>query len=431
MTYEQAVKRINSLLRFGIKPGLERIQELLHRLGDPQESLSFIHVAGTNGKGTTCTLLSSVLQQAGYRTGLFTSPYVTEFRERFQINGEMIPKDQLAGLLDEILPVVENMAVQGKTITEFELITALALVWFAREHCDMVVLEVGLGGRFDATNVIPCPLLAVICSISLDHTAVLGDTIQKIAFEKAGIIKHGGVTVVYPQSDPAATCVISQAARERGNHLVFVDPYKVSCQSSDLSGSILNYRGLEITLPFLGEHQVNNASTVLTAVEVLREKGIRISDQDLQIGFAKAKIPARMEILGSSPVVLLDGGHNPEGAMALSKVVKKYLPGKKIVAIMGMMADKDSRSALSYIAPLCSQIITLQPENPRSLTSEELAKVASDFCPRVEAMHNGEQAFQKARSLAGKDGAILICGSFFLAGEMRPLVQRVLSSCQN
>lgn len=431
MTYEQAVQKINSLLRFGIKPGLERIQELLHRLGDPQESLSFIHVAGTNGKGTTCTLLSSVLQQAGYRMGLFTSPYVTEFRERFQINGKMIPQEDLAALFDEILPVVEEMAVEGKVITEFEVITALALVWFSRERCDMVVLEVGLGGRFDATNVIPCPLLAVICSISLDHTAILGDTIQQIAFEKAGIIKQGGTTVAYPQSDPAAASVLKQAAKERKNQLYFADPSMVTCRSSSLSGSALEYRGLMLTLPFLGVHQIKNAATVLRAVEVLREKGIQISDQALQNGFEKANIPARMEILSHSPVVLLDGGHNPEGAAALAEVIRKYLSGKKIVAIMGMMADKDIHSALSQIAPLCAQIITLQPENPRSLTSEQLAEIASEFCPQVEAMHDREQAFRKAWDSAGREGAVLICGSFFLAGEMRPIVQRILSSCQN
>ena len=205
----------------------------------------------------------------------------------------------------------------------------------------------------------------------------------------------------------------------------------VTCRASRLSGSVLEYMPPTLTLPFLGAHQVKNAATVLRAVEVLREKGVQISDQALQSGFAKANIPARMEILSHSPVVLLDGGHNPEGATALAEVIRKYLSGKKIVGIMGLMADKDSHSALSQVAPLCAQIITLQPENPRSLTSEQLAKIASEFCPQVEAMHDREQAFRKAWDSAARDGAVFILGCFLLAGEMRHIVQRILPLCQN
>ncbi|MCI9273539.1 MAG: bifunctional folylpolyglutamate synthase/dihydrofolate synthase [Clostridiales bacterium] len=430
MTYEQAVKKINSLLRFGMKPGLERVQTLLEKMGNPQDRLTFIHVAGTNGKGTTCTLISSVLTQAGYRTGLFTSPYVTEFRERFQINGTMIERETLAALLDEIFPLVEEMADNGEVITEFELITALALEWFARQRCDFVVLEVGLGGRFDATNVIACPAVSVIASISLDHTAVLGDTVEQIAFEKAGILKPGGVTVVYPHQQPGVWRVLEQVSRERDNRLIRAETDAVQCKRAGITGSVLDYRGLELTLPFVGEHQVINACTALTVIEALKEQGAAVTDLALQMGFSKAVLPARMELLSDCPAVLLDGGHNPEGAAALAGVIRSYLKEKRIVAIMGMMADKDSRAALAEIAPLCEEILTLSPENPRSLSSQELAQVALEFCPRVTAMENREQAFLQALKQAGTEGAVLICGSFFLAGEMRPIVQKILKQRQ-
>lgn len=419
MTYQEAVNQINSLLRFGIKPGLERVSALLERLGNPQEKLQCIHVAGTNGKGTTSTLLSSVLRAAGYRTGLFTSPFVVEFRERFQINGEMIEKEELADLLDEVMPIVEEMAKEGEAVTEFELITALALVWFARRECDFVVLEVGLGGRFDATNVIPTPLVAVIASISLDHTAVLGNTVEQIAFEKAGIVKPGGTTVLYPEQAPTVFEVIGSICRQRGNELRVADLAEVQRVVESIHGSELIYRGQKLSLPFVGEHQVKNAATALATVEVLREKGVPIPGGALETGFREAAIPARMELLSEKPLVLLDGGHNPGCAAALADVLRRYVNGRKIVALMGMMSDKDSVTALSILAPLFSHIITLQPENPRALTSERLADQASAFCARVTPMHDGEAALRAALDEAGETGAVVICGSFFLAGELR------------
>ncbi len=420
MTYQESLDYINSLLRFGIKPGLERIQKLLDELGNPQDSLRFVHVAGTNGKGTTCTLLASVLKEAGYRTGLYTSPYVTDFRERFQINGEMIPKEAVVRNLEKIRPILETMAERGEIITEFELITALAFLWFAESKCDIVVLEVGLGGRFDATNVIKTPLAAVIASISLDHTAVLGDTVEQIAFEKCGIIKQGGTVVLYPEQQPGVFRVVEEAARERGAELVIADLDQVRETSSDLFGTNLIYHGQNLRLPFIGEHQEKNAASVLTALEVLRQKGLVISAEAVAAGFAAARLPARMEILSERPIVLLDGGHNPGCAAALAKVINKYLSGGKRVAVMGMMSDKDSRTSLSLIAPLFSKIITLRPDNPRSLSGRELADIASEFCPDTAPAKDGTEALRMAKEAAGEDGTIIICGSFFLAGELRP-----------
>ncbi len=422
MTYEQAMEKVNHRLRFGIKPGLERISALLEKLGNPQKQLKFVHVAGTNGKGTTCTLIAGALKAAGYRTGLYTSPYVLEFRERFQIDGKMIPEEELIQQVQVVSAAADEMEAKGETITEFEFITALALRWFAHRKCDIVVLEVGMGGRFDATNVIDVPEVAAVASISLDHTAVLGDTVGQIAFEKAGIIKPGGTVVCYPDQKPEALLVLEEAAKERGANFRLAQLSMVKEQECSIYGTLLLYRAEPLLVPFVGEHQVKNAVTALTALEVLQEKGWKISLRAIQEGFAQARIPARMEILGRDPLILLDGGHNPGCAAALRDVLTQHLSGKKLVAVMGMMADKDSRTALSILAPLFSAVRTLRPENPRSLSAEELAEEAAVWCEDSQPCQEGAQALAEAEKLAGEDGAVIVCGSFYLAAEVRPML---------
>ena len=422
MTYEQAMEKVNHRLRFGIKPGLERISALLEKLGNPQKQLKFVHVAGTNGKGTTCTLIAGALKAAGYRTGLYTSPYVLEFRERFQIDGKMIPEEELIQQVQVVSAAADEMEAKGETITEFEFITALALRWFAHRKCDIVVLEVGMGGRFDATNVIDVPAVAAVASISLDHTAVLGDTVGQIAFEKAGIIKPGGTVVCYPDQKPEALLVLEEAAKERGANFRLAQLSMVKEQERSIYGTLLLYRAEPLLVPFVGQHQVKNAVTALTALEVLQEKGWKISLRAIQEGFAQARIPARMEILGRDPLILLDGGHNPGCAAALRDVLTQHLSGKKLVAVMGMMADKDSRTALSILAPLFSAVRTLRPENPRSLSAEELAEEAAVWCEDSQPCQKGAQALAEAEKLAGEDGAVIVCGSFYLAAEVRPML---------
>lgn len=422
MTYEQAMEKVNHRLRFGIKPGLERISALLEKLGNPQKQLKFVHVAGTNGKGTTCTLIAGALKAAGYRTGLYTSPYVLEFRERFQIDGKMIPEEELIQQVQVVSAAADEMEAKGETITEFEFITALALRWFAHRKCDIVVLEVGMGGRFDATNVIDVPEVAAVASISLDHTAVLGDTVGQIAFEKAGIIKPGGTVVCYPDQKPEALLVLEEAAKERGANFRLAQLSMVKEQERSIYGTLLLYRAEPLLVPFVGQHQVKNAVTALTALEVLQEKGWKISMRAIQEGFAQARIPARMEILGRDPLILLDGGHNPGCAAALRDVLTQHLSGKKLVAVMGMMADKDSRTALSILAPLFSAVRTLRPENPRSLSAEELAEEAAVWCEDSQPCQEGAQALAEAEKLAGEDGAVIVCGSFYLAAEVRPML---------
>lgn len=431
MDYLKSIEKVNSLLKFGIRPGLERIRELLTRLGDPQNKLRFIHVAGTNGKGTVCTLISNVLTAAGYRTGLYTSPYIMDFRERFQIDGEMITEEELSRLTERVSAEADEMGRQNIIITEFEFITAMAFLWFLERKCDIVVLEVGLGGRFDATNVISTPLLSVIMSISLDHTAILGDTVEKIAFEKCGIIKTNGQTVVYADQPDGVLDVVRGAAAENNNVLTIADDTAITSINDDIHGSTFLYRTggafgveseIELFIPFIGEHQYRNASVALTSLKLLSQQGYSITSDALRIGLRTARLFARLELLHESPAVLLDGAHNPGGARALAAAVKKYLNGKRKILIIGMLADKDVERAVSYIAPLFDKAYTLAPDNPRALRSEDLADIVGKHCGDVTALEDYSEAYRCALSDAGADGAVVICGSLYLAGKMRHIL---------
>lgn len=430
MTYDNAIKKINSFLRFGVKPGLERISKLLKMMGNPQDKLKFVHVAGTNGKGSTCTFVSSILKNSGYNVGLFTSPFVTEFRERIQMNGKMIPKEDLVRILDYIEPMAESMSEDGEEITEFELITAIAFQWFLDMRCDVVVLEVGLGGRFDATNVIGVPLVSIIASISLDHTAILGETLSKIAYEKCGIIKNNGTTVVFPEQHGEAMNVIERISKERKNTLVIPNPDEIQEIVSNISETDLLYKGEVITSHLIGEHQKLNLLTALSAIDVLNHKEFNIPFAAIQMGTEQAKIPARLELLSKTPVVLLDGAHNPDGARVLSNAIKKYLSGKKVVAIMGMLRDKDSELALKQLAPHFDSILTVSVSNARTLTEDELAKEAKAYCDNVIAVKEKFCAVDKAMSMVSENDAVVVCGSLYLAGELRPVIIKNLDNRQ-
>lgn len=426
MTYEEALSKINSLQRFGSRPGLERVKKLLSLLGDPQDKLKFVHVAGTNGKGSTCALIASVLKKSQYKTGMFISPFVTDFCERMQINGEMIGHEELSSLVEKVFPLVEQMAENGEIITEFELITALAMQWFAENHCDVVVLEVGLGGRLDSTNVISTPLVSVITSISLDHTAVLGDTLAKIAYEKCGIIKENGLTVCYPDQQAEALEVIRSTAADRKNRLIVADMGSVEVLSMNITGTGLEYRGLLVSLPFIGEHQVKNAVTALAVIEELKKMGYNIADHSIEAGFSSAVFPARMEILSTDPLIVLDGAHNPDGTAALADAVRKYLRNKKIVAIAGMLADKDVAGAVQNFAGLFSRVITLAPNSPRALDAQRLAEHFQETGIPAEPSADADAALAKGLSMLEEDGALLICGSLYLAGDIRPRILNLL-----
>lgn len=431
MDYSKSIEKVNSLLKFGIRPGLERIQELLERLGNPQDKLKFVHVAGTNGKGTACTLIANVLTASGYRTGLFTSPFIMDFRERFRIDGEMISKEELSRLTERVSAVVDDMKRQDLIITEFEFITALAFLWFLERKCDVVVLEVGLGGRFDATNVIDTPLVSVIMSISLDHTAILGDTVEKIAFEKCGIIKDGGQTVVYANQPDDVIDIVRRLAREHNNNITIADDTAVIPVSSDIHGSEVLYRTdgsfgtdgeIGLFIPFIGEHQYRNTSAALSALKVLANEGYNITADSLRMGFKTARFFVRLELMHEKPVVLLDGAHNPGGAKALSDAIEKYLGDKRKILIMGMLADKDTETAVSYIAPHFEKAYTLAPDSPRAMPPDKLADVVRKYCANTIPLTDYRKAYKNALADAGEDGAVVICGSLYLAGKMRHMI---------
>lgn len=420
MTNEEALKEINGRLRFGSKLGLHNITALLNEMGNPQKDLKFVHVAGTNGKGTTCTYIASALRKAGYRVGLYTSPYVVDFRERFVIDGEMIPEDELTKQVEFTASVCNKMEEQ---ITEFEFITALAMNWFKERECDIVVLEVGLGGRFDATNVIDVPEVAVIAHIALDHTQYLGDTIEQIAFEKAGIIKNGGTVAMYGAQDEKAMKVFEDICKERNAELVLSDISTLNVEKSDLFGSVFTVNSEKYEIPFSGIHQVYNAVNAINALKLLNKKGFTVTEENIKEGLSSAQIFSRMEILSKEPLILLDGGHNPDCAEALKKVIEENFMGKDIIGIMGMMADKDVDNYLSEVVPFMNKCITVMPDNPRSMTAEDLASHCAKYCKEAVASKNNEEAVNMAKDYLSshENAALIICGSFYMAGEIRPL----------
>lgn len=419
MTYKEALEKIDSLLVFGSKLGLDRIEELLQLMGNPQDKIKFVHVAGTNGKGSVSNMTARILTAAGYKTGLFTSPHITGFGERMQIDFNKISQQEVIELTERLFPLVERLRAEDKIITEFEFVTAMAFEWFSEQEVDVVVLETGLGGKFDATNVIKTPLCSVITSISLDHTAVLGDTLAKIAEEKCGIIKDSGATVFAFQEDSVNT-VVTETAAKRNN--VLYTPFNLPVLLSDITGSIVSYDGMEIKLPLVGMHQVNNLALVLAAVQALRSRGLSIDNDAIRSGVECVKIPARFELLSNNPMVIFDGGHNPGGLAALSNAVDKYLRDKKVICVMGMLKDKDCRSALSVLKGKIYKLITTTvAESPRRQTAEELKETASEYFDNIVADENAVNAFKASLKFAEetKDSVVLVCGSLYLAAQLR------------
>ena len=421
MTLEQTLDYIHSLERFGSKPGLERISALLEALGRPQDKLKFVHVAGTNGKGSTASMIAYALQAAGYKTGLYISPYVLEFRERMQINGQMIAPQSLAQAVQVVKDCIS--ATGEDNPTEFEVITAAALWWYAQERCDVVVLEVGLGGRFDATNVISPPLAAVITAIDLDHTQVLGDTVEQIAAEKCGIIKPGTPVISYPDQHPEALAVIMEHCAMQGSRLVMGNLTAAEVKSCTLEGSDIVYRGHNLHIPLVGAHQIANCITAVETLTLLAEQGWPVTSQAIVEGISRVRLPARMEILSRNPLVVLDGAHNLAGARVLEQALEQLVQGRKITAVAGMLSDKDWKGALRCIAPHLDSLYTVAPPNPRALPATQFAETAAQYC-RATPCATLEQALQLA--LAERADALLIWGSLYLAAEMRELVLRGL-----
>lgn len=420
MIYNEALEKIHSLLHFGSRPGLDRILMLLNRIGNPQNKCKYIHIAGTNGKGSVSQMLSSVLTEAGYKTGLFISPFITDFRERIQINGNMIPENDLAEVVEEIFPEVEKMAKENLIITEFEFVNAIAFYYFAKKNCDIVVLETGMGGLLDCTNTIPAPLCSVITPIGLDHTSVLGDTLEKITYQKCGIIKKDSYTVIAKQTDSAIERQIVKDCTQKHNMFFFGEDCKVKVINSDIYGTEVKYKGKKFTLNLVGLHQIDNLKTTLTTIEVLNHNHFYdITSEDIAYGIEKAQNPARFELLSKDPIVILDGAHNPNGMEAFSKSVDEYTNGKRTL-ITGMLKDKDIDTSMDYISKKFDTVITLTVNNPRTIGSQELAEICKDkFCNVLSFDTDYAGAIDKALEI---NNTIIICGSLYLAGDLRPIL---------
>ena len=419
MDLEEAVGFYHSLERFGIQPGLERIGALCKRLGNPQDRFRCVHAAGTNGKGSTCTEIASILTHAGYRTGLYTSPYVLDFRERIRLNGEMIPPEDLIRITETVKAATEELASVQVYVTEFEAVTAAAFLYYAEQGCDIAVLETGLGGRFDATNIVSDPLCCVITSVSYDHIRILGNTLEEIAAEKCGIIKPGCAVVTGSGQEPCVLDVIRQTAAERHAELIVTGPDRFQVRSGSIAGTDVICGKTQLHIPLAGNHQLENAALALAAIEVLRRKGCRITDDALVEGFAETRIPARTEIISRSPLVILDGSHNDGSTAALAETLRGYLPGKRILAVMGMMADKDCGKALANLAPCFSGVIAVTPSNPRSMPAEEFCALARQYGLNAAAAASPAAGVDLAFERIKDYDALVICGSLYLAADVR------------
>ena len=405
MNYNETLGFIHSLGMFSFPAGLERITDVLKKLGDPQNNLKAVHIAGTNGKGSVSAMLSSVFSAAGYKTGLYTSPFIIDFRERIQIDGEYISET-------DICRFAETVKNTGVRLTEFEFITAMAFAYFKEQKIDILVCETGLGGRFDATNTLDNLLCAVITKIGLDHTAVLGNTVEKIAAEKCGILRDCPA-VTSPYQDERALKVIS----ERAKRLTVPDISKLEVLCCGMLGNKFSYKGKEYEIELCGEFQIENA---VTAIEAINCSGLNIPYETVRKGMKTAFIPARMEVMSRSPLIVLDGAHNPDGANALASELRKF--GGKVTAVIGMMKDKDCKKFLENTLCYCTNAVSTEvKDNARSLSAEELCEIASKFC-NCTTSENLQDAIEKAVKIS-EGGPVFIFGSLYLASAARPILK--------
>ena len=417
MNFEEAMKYISSLGMSRGKPGLDGMRRLMAALGDPQEKLRFVHVAGTNGKGSACAMLESILRAAGYRTGLFTSPYLRRFNERIRVNGRSIDDGELAAVCERVREAADSL---GGGFCEFEIDTAMAFCHFARCKCGVVVLEVGLGGRLDPTNIIPCPDCAVIMNIGLDHTAILGGTLREIAAEKAGIIKPGGSVAMYEPEDDEVMSLAASVCRQHGASLRIADFCELELLEDGPGGQRFCYcDDVPLSLPLLGDHQLRNAAVVLEAVEILREAGFRIKQDAVEKGLASTFWPARFELVSSRPPVVVDGGHNPQCAAAVAGNMKYYFDGMKRVCLMGVMRDKDYESMAEIMAGAADVFVCVTPPSPRALPAEELGKLSAFRGKPVFICPDVREGVRTALGAAGENGALVCMGSLYMAAELR------------
>ena len=416
MNIEEAKNYITKTAPKGSVLGLSRITELMEKLGNPQDDLKFIHVAGTNGKGSTCRFLASILEKAGYRVGLFTSPYIEVYNERIQVNSENIPDEDLAQIVSLIAPVADSME---DSPTEFELNSAIAFVYFKKAACDIVVLEVGLGGEFDSTNIIKPPVAAVITSIGLDHTKILGDTKEMIAGTKSKIIKPGTAAIVYKQENSVMD-VIRERCAQVGAELFVSEPEAVEFEGADLYKQQFAYKDFGVlSMLLLGRYQLNNAALVLKIVEVLRTRGYSIPNSAVFHGFSETKWPGRFEVISREPIVIVDGSHNPDGIKAAAEGLKALFPDEKITFIFGVLADKDYEEMLDTIAPLAAEILAVAPESPRALPATWLCELVKQRGIETASFSDFRSAAKTALDHVYGVGVICALGSLYMVADIK------------
>ena len=423
MTAKEAIEYIENYTWSTTRLGLDRTRELLHAIGDPQKKLKFIHVAGSNGKGSTCAMLDSILREAGYRTGLYISPYLQDFCERIQLNGQNISGENLARITEQVRSFADAMEDHP---SQFELVTAIAIQYYYEQNCDIVVLEVGMGGELDSTNVIDCPEVAVITNIGLEHTEYLGNTLTLIAKAKGGIIKPGCAAVCY-DSEPETMQTLQQICHAQSAVCRISRASDLQSLSHNLNGQCFLWHGQEFSLGLLGSHQLRNAAVVLETVDVLRERGWSIPESAVEAGLRSVQWPARFELLWRNPLFILDGGHNPQCAEALVRNLEDYLPEEKFIFLIGVLADKDYRKILECIMPFAKSFVCVTPDSPRALRASDLAKVIAEMgFPAVscETIEDGIRLALDAKY------PVMAFGSLYLAGHIRTVFPKLLKTHQ-
>ena len=432
MNYQESLKYIEETHKFGIRLGLENMSKLLELLGNPQDKLNIIHVAGTNGKGSTCSFITSILKECGYKVGLYTSPYLETFTERIRINGENIPEEDVARIVTLIREKIEQMVSEGYSYpTEFEIVTTMAFYYYCEQDVDFVALEVGLGGRYDATNIIKKSDVSVITSISLDHVGILGDTVAKIAYEKGGIIKENGVAVVYDQSDEAKN-VIKDICKEKNAKYIEVKFDDINVKQSDINSqvydcSIMGQRYEDLEIQLIGDHQINNSMLALSAIEVLKElKNLNLNEKDIRKGLLNTRWPGRIEKIMDKPTFIIDGAHNEDGARSLAKAIEKNFNGKKATLLIGMLEDKDIDGVLEILMPYFNKVITTTPDNDRAINCETLKEKISKYIDDVVAISNIEDAVNYTLRNAKEDDVIISAGSLYMIGTVRTILNEIL-----
>lgn len=421
------IDRIHEFNRFGMVLGLDRMEELLRRLGNPQDDLKVIHVAGTNGKGSVSKYLEEGLSACGYKMGLYTSPYIETFNERIRYDGADISDEDLEYYGQKVVSAAEAMVADGlDSPTEFEVVTAIAFLYFADRQADITILEVGLGGIGDSTNVVKSPLASVITSISYDHMAQLGSSLAEIAVNKAGIIKTGCPVIAnVPQRDAAK--IIARKAYAMGSRLYDISGIRAAVSdetpfSQKVSMELYEKSYSDVEISMVGRHQAENLKTALATLEILRKSGaVKLDREALYEGLKRARQPGRFEVISEDPLVIIDGAHNEAGAQALQETMAQHFAGKKILLVAGILADKEIDSIVKFLTKITDHIIVTEPDNPRKLAAEKLAEHVADFGVAAEAVPDVEAAVHRAKELADGYDVILFAGSLYLIGDVRRL----------